>query len=305
MKKLRLFLLAAFAISSATLFNSCTSSSDDDPNPGPTLTFVTDQGYTGGDATLPAGSAFKVGIVAIHDVKIDKLEIRVSLDGSGQLIPANCTICDSTINDTNLEVDYMGTLQSTPGTETWFFTVIDKDGLSTTKEIKITRTKQPEPIRFVDLSLGNQDNSSLGSSYSLSEFLVYLLGDAKTNSAKVDLIYVKDDTDGDILCAPSSNYASTILDGASGVGTWGTRNETKIRKTSLTPGEFDAMTDSQELIDALNNNSSADVEVTQVSNNDVYVVAPVSSNSRPVLIKIVSISSGDDSITLKLAAEDI
>ncbi len=297
--------MAAFAVSSATLFNSCTTSEDDNPNPGPTLNFLGDAGYTATDATLPAGSTFKVGIVATHDVKIDKLEIRVSLDGSGQLIPANCTICDSTINDTDLRVDYTATLQTTPGTETWSFTVIDKDGLSTTKEIKITRTKQPEPIRFVDVSLGNQDNSSLGSSYSLSEFLVYLLGDAKTYSAKVDLIYVKDDTDGDIFCAPSSNYASTILDGASGVGTWGTRNETKIRKTSLTSGEFDAMTDSQELIDALNNNSSADVEVTQVLTNDVYVVAPVSSNSRPVLIKIVSISSGDDSITLKLAAEDI
>lgn len=305
MKKFRLILLAVFALSSSMLFNACTTSDDgDEPNPGPTMNFLGDAGYTATDATLAAGSEFTVGIVASHDVRIDKLEIRVSLDGSGQLIPSNCTICDSTINDKELRVDYTATVQNTPGTETWSFTVIDKDGFATTKEIVITRTKKPEPIRFLDVSLGNQANASLGSSYSLSEFLVYLLADAKTNSAKVDLIYVKDDTEGDILCAPSSDYASEHLMGASGVSSWSTRNETKIRKTSLTAGQFDAMSDSQELIDALNNNSSAGIEIEQVSVNDVYVVVPESAGSRPALVKVVSIS-GDDSITLKIAVEDI
>jgi len=297
MKNLRSLFIVALAVVSAFTFNSCTT--EDEPNPGPTLNFLGDAGFTAGDVTLPGGSSFKVGIVGSHDVKIDKMEIRVSYDGGTELVPANCTMCDSTINDKDVRVDFEGTTRTTPGTETWSFTLIDKDGLSTSKSIKITTTVAPKPIQFNDLTLGNQDNATLGSSYSLSSFLIYLLAEAKTNSELIDFIYVTDDADGEVLCAPTSSYATDILPS---VGTWTTKNDTKLRKTTITAAQFDAMTDSGLMLQELANNSGASASVNNMNATDVYVVDPVSTGSRPALIKIVSVGS-DNSIALKLALE--
>lgn len=297
MKNLRKLFVVALAVVGAFTFNSCTT--EDEPNPGPTLNFLGGAGYTASDATLAGGTEFTVGIVGSHDVKIDKMEIRVSFDGGAEVIPASCTMCDSTINAKDLSVDFMQTARTTPGTETWSFTLIDKDGLSTSKSITITTTAAPKPIQFNDLTLGNQSNATLGSSYSLSSFLIYLLADAGTNSALVDMIYVTDDTDGEVICAPSSTYAADIL---APVASWGTRNETKIRKTTITSAQFDAMTDSGLMLQELGNNSGATASANNLLATDVILIDPASAGSRPALVKIVSVGT-DNSIALKLALE--
>lgn len=303
MKNLKLFLLLLVAGAGTVFMNAC-SEDDGTVSTGPTLNFIGDAGYIASNTSLVAGSTFKVGLIGSHDVKIDKLEIRVRYDGGSELVPANCTICDSMVNDKDLRVDYSNTTRNQTGTETWSFTLIDKDGLSTTKEITITTTAAPKPVRFVDVSLGDQGNATLGSSYSLSTFQMYLLAAAKAESAVIDVICVSDDNDGSILCAPSSAVAAEKLPSASGPGSWATKNATKFRKTSITSAQFDAMTDNTKLNEELANTSNTTDKIIQLAGGDVILINPVSTGARPVLAKVVSIGS-DKSVTLKLAAEDI
>jgi hypothetical protein len=165
----------------------------------------------------------------------------------------------------------------------------------------LTTTKAPKPIRFIDVTLGNQKSTTVGSSLDMTTISAYLLAEAKTNSALVDVMYVKSDTDGDIICAPASSAAIAIYPSMS---TWATKNNTKVRKTSLTSGQFDAMTDSKLILQELAANSGASDKLINVSTNDIILVAPVSATGKNGLIKVVSIDV-DNSMTLKVAVEDI
>jgi hypothetical protein len=301
MKKVKLSMMVAFMAIGSFMFSACTTDEPGTSN-GPSLEFLGGAGYVSTDVTVAGGSTFKVGIVGSHDKKIDKMQIRVKYDGSAtQLVPSPCTICDSTVNSSDIKVDFVGTTRAQAGTETWVFTLTDKDGLSTTKEITLTTTKAPKPIRFIDVTLGNQKSTTLGSSLDLTTISAYLLAEAKANSALVDLMYVKSDTDGDILCAPASSAAIAIYPSMS---TWTTKNNTKVRKTTLTSGQFDGMTDSKLILQELANNSGASDKLINVSNNDIVLVAPVSATGKNSLVKVVSIDT-DNSMTLKVAVEDI
>lgn len=137
MNKLRLVALAAVVSASAIFFQSCGT---DDVKPKPQVNFIGDAGYTAQDATIAGGTAFKIGVVATHAEKLEKLEIFVAYDGGPNLKPADCNMCDSSISGTNLRAVYNGSSRVVAGTEKWTFRVTDKDGLSTSKSITITTT---------------------------------------------------------------------------------------------------------------------------------------------------------------------
>lgn len=289
------------AIAGAAVMSGCGGT--DTPTPGPTLNFLGGSEYVSSDVSLEVSSAFKVGIEASSDVKIDKLEISVSYNGGARVTPVGCTMCDSSINAKELSTEFNGTTNNVPGKEEWFFAVIDKDGNKTEKSITITTTAPPKDIQFVDVTLGNQNSASLGSSLSLTDATVYTLADAKTNSALVDVIYVTDDNDGEIMCAPSSTVAADKLSSASGPASWTTRNATKVRKTSLGSVQFDGMTNNSLLLNEVANNASASDEVKQVQSGDVLLFVPVSSTGKYCLAKVVSVTPADNSMTLKFAFE--
>lgn len=137
MNKLRLVALAAVVSASAIFFQSCGT---DEAKPQPELSFIGDAGYTAQDASIAGGTAFKIGVVATHTVKLEKLEIFVAYDGGPNLKPADCTMCDSSLSGTNLKATYSGMTRVVAGTEKWTFRVTDKDGQSTSKSITITTT---------------------------------------------------------------------------------------------------------------------------------------------------------------------
>ncbi|MBO6515917.1 MAG: hypothetical protein JJ975_05135 [Bacteroidia bacterium] len=298
MKNLKFNLLIAFAAIGTLVLSSC--GTDEPEVKKPVLNFLAGAGYTSADGDIIAGSDFKVGLSASHESKIEKLEITVSYDGGSRVAPLNCTICDTTINETSFTIDFNNTVEATPGSETWFFTVTDKDGNSTERSITFNRTTVPGPIRKIDVTLGNQLSSSVGSSLSLEDISVKLLADAAAASENIDLIYVKDENTGtSYLGAASSTTVQTWLPS---VANWATKNATKIRKTSYSSGQFGTMDDSEELLDEIRS-SAAGTDNVEIAEGDVFYVGPVSANGKHVLVKITSIGV-DDTISVQVLVEE-
>jgi len=291
----------AFIAIGAFVISSCTGT-DDPVAPAPVLNFLAGTGYTSGDASVAVGTNFKVGLSASHDSKIETLKVRVSYDGGANVIPDNCTICDTAIGEKTFTLDFANTVEKKAGEETWSFTVADKDGNSTTKTIKFTRTAAPKAIRKIDITLGNQKSSSVGSSFNMEDFSVLLLKDAKPVSATIDLIYVIDDLDGSIFCAPKNATASEKLTGANGVSSWTIRNATKIRKTAFTSNQYDAMSDSKELLAEVSSSAATNDKVISMAAGEVYYIEPVSTGGRFALIKIGSIDV-DNTMTISVLVE--
>lgn len=156
MNKLKLFALASIVALGTIFIQSCGPGND--PAPTPEVNFIGDAGFTAQDASINGGTAFKIGVVATHSVKLSKLEIFVAYDGGPNLKPADCTVCDSSIDGTNLRAIYNGVTRSIAGTEKWTFRVTDKDGESTSKSITITTTAAGG-VNLIEISKDNDNNT--------------------------------------------------------------------------------------------------------------------------------------------------
>lgn len=296
MKNFKFKMLIALITVSALTFNSCTT---EDPEPTkPQLNFLAGDDYKSGDGDIVSGSDFKVGLTASHDSKIETLEITVSLDGSTPVAPLNCTLCDTTFNEKSFTIDFINTVQNAPGTETWNFTIADKDGNSTTKSITFNRTALPKPIRKIDVVLGNQNSANVGSSLNMTDMTVNLLAAARAASDMIDLVYVVDGTGISHFGAPSSDDLDTYLK----TSDWTTRNATEIRQTNITVGQFSSMSDSKELL-AEFTSSAATTDWAEIKSGDVLYVGPVSASGLFALVKISSIGA-DNTISLEILVED-
>ncbi len=150
MKNIKLFSLLAVVGLGSIFVTSCGPVEEVDPSP--VLEFIGDGEYVSSDISLSAQQEFKVGISASHVSKMVGLNITVSYDGGDELVPANCSLCDSTIDTKDLRVDFTGTTGVNAGSEKWSFTITDKDGNATTKSITITNLGDPGAslIEFTD-----------------------------------------------------------------------------------------------------------------------------------------------------------
>ncbi len=297
MKNVKFKLLVGLLAVSALTFNSCTDDTVGDPA-GPKLNFLAGAGYTSADGDIVSGSDFTVGLNASHSSKIETLTITKSVDGGTQVAPLNCTLCDTTFNSESFEVDFTGTVENKPGTETWFFTVADKDGNSTTESITFNRTAVPKAVRKIDITLGNQNSSNVGSTLNMTDMSVNLLAAARGASENMDLIYIVDGNGSSYFGAPSSDDINTFLK----TSDWTTRNATKIRQTNITVGQFSSMSDSKELL-AEFTSSAATTQYTEIKSGDVLFVSPVSASGKFALVKVSSIGV-DNTISLEILVED-
>ena len=264
----------------------------------PQLNFLAGDGYTSGDGDIVRGSEFKVGLSASHDSKIESLMITVSYDGGPQVAPLDCNLCDTTINETSFTLDFVNKVAETAGSETWSFTITDKAGESTTKTITFNRTAVPVAVRKIDITLGNQNSSNVGSSLNMTDMSVSLLAAARTNSANIDLIYVVNENGNSYFGAPSSDDVNSKIK----TSDWATRNKTKIRKTSYSVAQFGQMTDSKELLMEVAS-SAGTSQYEEITSGDVFFVNPVSASGKYALVKINSIGV-DNTISLEVLVEE-
>ena len=162
------------------------------------------------------------------------------------------------------------------------------DSKSHTTRVALTGAKDcsdqdPDPVNTVtvhpNLALGAQDNPSLGSSIDLDAPSVMLASPARSNAAKVDLVYLNSfATDTDKLGSPA--WAKDQVDFMDG---WSVFNSTRFHKVVGTT--FASVQTVQQLA-ALWNNGSATTTSLDVRAGDLVIAR--TDQGAYVLIEIVS-----------------
>ena len=122
-----ILLFAAFSIAAV----SCKK----DKHVPPTVNFKTGAGYTANDVSIARNSAIKVGIVA-DKVEDDMFTYNVSYayDGAATTVTSQTFTLAGT-EQQHYDKDVTFTLRNQAGSEKWTFTITDKDGNITQKQI--------------------------------------------------------------------------------------------------------------------------------------------------------------------------
>jgi len=120
----------------SVLFTSCKKDEEDEGNELK-INFKADTGYNYTDATLPGGTAIKVGIEAETEKPQDpiiKFNISESVNGG-----AASTVYFEDLEDSDFEYDYSFELDSVSGNvHKYTFTITNRDGLNAQKNITFT-----------------------------------------------------------------------------------------------------------------------------------------------------------------------
>jgi len=294
MKKIGLMLMLAgvFAIG----FTSC-GEDEDVVKPKPEFSWKSGSAggsnvYTSANATVSAGTKLFFGITAIGSEKLDKAEAFVSVSGGSK-----AKLVDTLkINATNLSWDFSYTLPGTPGAVEVEVVVTMSNGESTSRKITLTVTKPAVAVQAINnVSLGGQTNATLGSFFSLKNN-VMKLAEANATPADVDWIYYYGATNQATFASPNDAQVTQIFNT---VSSWSKRNVTKLRRTSLTAAEFDAITMSSDVDKQLT--PSGGTAVTQLKAGDVLIyVTEGNVNYGLIKVKTIQPASGSGAIEIDI-----
>ena len=139
MKKtiLKITLTAFAAACVISFFNAC--SKEEDKMIPPILEFKTGAGYTSADATVSVSTPIKVGIHAEKTEGNDYLNtftVSHSFDGGVLVQDSTRVLLESEHDDFDEDVNF--TTRSTTGTEAYYFTITNRDGLIVSDTLTLT-----------------------------------------------------------------------------------------------------------------------------------------------------------------------
>ncbi|MFL5762597.1 MAG: hypothetical protein ACJ77K_01565 [Bacteroidia bacterium] len=133
-KATRTSLLAILAVLTVLIASSCKK--DKDQMIPPTLSWKTGSGYSYGNLTLTTNDTILVGITAQKAEENDPLTRFVETQKYDAA--AATTILNESFSVDNYSKDMYIYTRGVAGTETYTFTIINRDGLTTTKTMTIT-----------------------------------------------------------------------------------------------------------------------------------------------------------------------
>jgi len=121
--------------------------------------------------------------------------------------------------------------------------------------------------------LGAQ-SATAGSSLSTSTGEVYDLNQAKTNSSKVDIMYLFGQTQSQVFGSPSDASVQSVF---TTISTWATKNTTTFKTTNMTEAQFNALNgdDAAGAVRTAFNNGSSTTNGTRVNMADGATVGKV------------------------------
>lgn len=231
MKRLS-FLLVAVILGSMTVLTSCKSDDNDDDNVNlePTLNFVGGTGFISEDATVESDENFKFGVNCFSNTTSgEKLtNFKITAIANNDPIPAFAV--DTSFSNDTYQNEFMYTVTNTGTTAVdvnFIFKITDKDGQYTEKNIHVTVEPGGGLIYEYNDELMGSYNSTEGSSFASADGTVYLMSDAKENSAKIDWMYSYGNTDFASFFAPSDDLADKFF--GTNMDEFDTRNETKFK----------------------------------------------------------------------------
>lgn len=252
MKNLKIFTLAAVLLAVPVFLTNCGPT--EEVAPKPVLEFVAGD-YITGDVELPVNTDFSVGLNASHESNIESLKVTVSYDGGVELVPTGCTLCDTTFGTKTFRVDFDGTTRASTGTETWSFTIADKDGNATTKSITITVV--PLGSELYEYEFDNNSDPFRVSNFYGPNTGAYQIGGGPLTSADADEF--KDIQDS-VTTSEISNWP----------GRWGSRNGSTFKKVS--GYTWSTMTSTTQLENAWDGGSGATATIIP-QKGDYYVIS--------------------------------
>ena len=292
MKRISYFFLFLLAVNTL-IFSSCKKDDDTPEEKFFTFNLNTGTGYIYQDATMNTGEQFKVGFLANSATGHTLSQLKVTRIYEGKFDE----VFDSTLSSATLDYDYHGISNIEPGTFTWYFTVFQSSGDSLTHQFNITTQTVVGPIYTYDqVILGAQINP-LGHAFASSDGSVYLLPNAKANSAKVDFLYYFSVDHFATVASPDDDGAAHIYTdggtyenpGPNALLNWPVRNATRMKKITDTIN-WDAIVDDSRLIE-LTQGAIAPQEFELETGN---YVAFITASGKKGLIRINGIFQEED-----------
>jgi hypothetical protein len=120
-------------------------------------------------------------------------------------------------------------------------------------------------------TLGAQDNTSTGGFYSVSENKVYTMDQGFQNQGVIDILCFYEQANGNNIAIASPGSGITgIFTGASSVENWTTLNTTRFTKTDLTVAEFDALAETDLLIETSYDTANNFRKAKDLQLDDIY-----------------------------------
>lgn len=119
--------------------------------------------------------------------------------------------------------------------------------------------------------IGAQDNTSTGGFYSVSENKVYTQDAASQKQDVIDILCFYEAANGNniAIASPGSNI-SGIFEGDSAPANWTTKNTTYFTKTTLTVEQFDALEETDQLIETSYDTANAYRKAKDLKVDDIY-----------------------------------
>lgn len=287
MKKLTLLVL--FASLTSVFLNSCKGDDPEGPKPGPTVSWKTTAGLTFANKNIPKDSVVSFGVLATPSSGENITRVRISLSVNGGV---ETTLFDSTsMKASSFNRDWIGIpVGSLINAKNRFTaTVTQSNGESSSASFTVTVTGNAANIQTTnDIELGAQNNASLGSFFDPSQGAtgVMLAAQANSNQSSVHVIYYSGSTNKETFSAPNDGQIGQVHPN---VPSWGVKNATLFKKTTLTATDFDNLTDPNVIINECN--SASATKVTALKVGDVIAYRTF-NGSHFALFKIDAITAG-------------
>ena len=295
-KAFKLFLL--LLMSGAVVFTSCDKDDEDDPEPilKPVISLQDSTGYISTDATVEVNSDFNVLVYVAKNpessTNIDKLRVIRTFNN-------NPVTQEIQVNDNAAFIDITFTAQATEGVENLQFTAIDNDGQTNSVSINITTEDAAGPISSYDDVILGSFNDTEPSFYNTASDTRYNKADATANQDMIDFCFFKSTLGDDInyLAAPNDDKAIDVFD----IGGWTTLNATKMNMTTITPAEFDAMTDDADIKDIDIPDPQTDYSRVELEVDKVYSFITV--DGKKGLVRINDLYARGDRVNLDVKVQ--
>lgn len=125
---------SALVLAASALLIASGCKKETDPRVHPDMVFKTGAGYTSSDDTVGTQDTLLMGVIITKtEDPLIALNVSVAYDGGAQ-----STVHNQSISGDHVEYDQQVITRDQAGTESWIFSVTDRDGNITTKSIKLT-----------------------------------------------------------------------------------------------------------------------------------------------------------------------
>lgn len=225
------FTLLIVAIISATLFAGCEK--EDTPAGQPSINLISNPGSISHDTVVGFGELMKFTIEANKGGN-NLTNLIAYRSGTGL---TRQRVLDTSMNIPGFTVGKAFT-KTSADIEYWTFVVRDKDRLSDSVSLVITRDTTTEfgPVRLMEsLIMSAQNLSSPGSFFSFQTG-VYDLSTALQRQDETDLIYYYYGEDENVIASPGANVESGVFEGD--LQNWTTRLTTRFIEIDLNMEDF-------------------------------------------------------------------